>query len=168
MLGVNLVFAGFALSLNGIGYRLELDQKAKGFANLLVGIVIGLNAIFQTLQASNHITFGFAAAMWLFALNYFVIAAHTLSGANNWNVFGIYGLFAAIVSLVFAVESIVIGGHWIMIYLWFMWALLWGQSFVAIILKHKGVDKLTPHILIINGIFSTFIPGFLMLLGIIF
>ena len=33
--------------------------------------------------------------------------------------------------------------------------------------SNKNVDKYTPHILILNGIASTFIPGFLILLGII-
>jgi len=165
ILGVNLLFAGFALTLNGASYYTAIDNKAKGIVNILVGIVIGINAVFQTAQASCHVTFGFSAAMWLFALNYFIIAAHIFFNSDNWKVFGMYGLFASVVSFTFAVESIIIGGPWIMIYLWSMWGILWMQSFFAIVLGSKAVDKLTPHILILNGITSTFIPGFLILLG---
>ena len=167
MLGVNLLFAGFALTLNGVGYLTTLDNKAKAFANILVGIIIGINAVFQTASASCHVTFGFSAAMWLFSLNYLVIAAHILFKSENWKVFGMYGLFASVVSFTFAVEAIVTGAPGVMVYLWGMWGILWAQSFFAIMLGSKAVDKFTPHILIINGIASTFVPGFLILLGII-
>jgi len=167
MLGVNLLFAGFALTLNGISYRIRVDDKAKGMANILVGIVIAINAIFQTRAATNHITYGFSAAMWLFALNYFIIAAHIFFKADNWKVFGLYGIFASVVSLIFAGDTFINSGPWEMIYMWLMWAVLWAQSFFAIVPEIKRIDKFTPHILIINGIASTFIPGFLILLGII-
>ena len=167
MLGVNLIFAGFALTLNGVSYLTKVDDKAKGMANILVGCVIAINAVFQTAMAADHVTFGFAAAMWLFALNYLVIGAHIFFKADNWKVFGLYGLFAAVVSLVFAGDTFVNNGPWEMIYMWLMWAILWAQSFFAIMLGIKAIDKFTPHILIINGIASTFIPGFLILFGII-
>ena len=167
MLGVNLLFAGFALTLNGFSYLTKVDDKAKGMANILVGIVIAINAVFQTAMATDHVTFGFSAAMWLFALNYFIIAAHIFFKADNWKVFGLYGLFASVVSLVFAGDTLVNNGPWEMAYMWIMWAVLWAQSFFAIVLSIKTVDKITPHILIINGIASTFIPGLLILLGFI-
>jgi len=146
---------------------MKVDDKAKGMVNVLVGIVIAINAVFQTAGADCHVTFGFSAAMWLFALNYFVIAAHIFFKAENWKVFGLYGLFAAVVSLVFAADTIVNSGPWEMIYMWLMWAVLWAQSFFAIVPELKVVDKFTPHILILNGVASTFVPGFLILLGII-
>ena len=167
MLGVNLLFAGFALTLNGVSYLTAVDNKAKGMANVLVGVVIAINAIFQAAQATNHVTFGFSAAMWLFALNYFIIAAHIFFKAENWKVFGIYSLFASVVSIVFAADTIINGGPGEMVYMWLMWAVLWAQSFFAIVAGSKAIDRLTPHILILNGIASTFIPGFLILLGVI-
>ena len=167
MLGVNLVFAGFALSLNGMSYFVSVDDRVKGLANVLVGFVIGINAVFQTSGATDHVTFGFAAAMWLFALNYFVIAAHIFFKSDNWKVFGLYGLFAAIVSIIFGLETVVNSGPWEMIFMWFMWAILWGQGFLAILLEFKKVDKFIPHVLILNGVASTFVPGILILLGII-
>lgn len=167
MLGINLLFAGFVLTLNGFSYFVEVDNKTKGVVNLLVGVIIGINAVFQTAFGTNHVEFGFAAAMWLFSANYFIIAAHTLLNSVNWKVFGLYGLFASITSFVFAGEAIVVGAPVVFIYLWCMWGILWLQGFIAIVLENKKVDKFTPHILIINGVASTFIPGFLILLGVI-
>jgi len=167
MLGINLLFAGFALTLNGVSYLTKVDDRVKGAANVLVGLIIAINAVFQVAAADSPITHGFAAAMWLFALNYFIIAAHIFFKADNWKVFGLYSLFAAIVSFVFAGDTAITGGPWEMIYLWGMWGILWVQSFLAILCGNKAVDKLTPHVLILNGIASTFVPGFLILLGII-
>ena len=167
MLGINLLFAGFALTLNGVSYITKVDDRVKGAANALVGLIIAINAVFQVASATDHITHGFAAAMWLFALNYFIIAAHIFFKADNWKVFGLYGLFASIVSFVFMGDTLVSGGPWEMVYMWAMWGILWVQGFLSILVGSKAIDKLTPHVLILNGIASTFIPGFLILLGII-
>ena len=167
LLGVNLLFAGFALTLNGVSYLIPVDNRAKGMANVFVGMIIGINAIFQTAQASDHVTYGFAAAMWLFALNYFIISAHIFLNCGNWKVFGLYGLFASIVSFTFAGEALITGAPLVLVYLWCMWGLLWAQTFGSVLMENKTIDKCTPHILIINGLASTFIPGFLILLGLI-
>ena len=167
MLGINLLFAGFALTLNGISYLTKVDDRVKGAANALVGLIIAINAIFQTAAAYGHVTHGFAAAMWLFALNYFIIAAHIFFKADNWKVFGLYGLFASIVAFVFAGDTLINSGPWEMIYMWAMWGILWAQGFVSILCGSKTADRLTPHVLILNGIASTFVPGFLILLGVI-
>jgi len=167
LLGVNLLFAGFALTLNGISYYMAVDNKVKGMANVLVGLIISINAVFQTSAAADHVAFGYSAAMWLFALNYFIIAAHIFFGSENWKAFGLYGLFASLVSFTFMGEAIVTGAPWEMIYMWGMWGVLWAQSFFASMLGVKAIDKFTPHILIVNGVASTFVPGFLILLGVI-
>lgn len=167
LLGVNLVFAGFVLTLNGLSYKIEVDSKTKGAANLLVGIVIAINAILQTVIANSYFEFGFAAAIWLFSLNYLMIAFHIFYQSENWQVFGIYSLFAAVFSIIFAINNLVYNGPWELVYMWIMWAILWGQSFVAITLKCHKADKLSGAVLVINGIMSTFIPGVLILLGII-
>jgi len=167
VLGVNLVFAGFALTLNGVSYLMPVDNKVKGVVNLSVGLIIAINAVIQTTLASDHISFGFAAAMWMFALNYFIIAAHIFFNSENWKAFGLFSLFASTVSFTFAGDTFFSGGPTVMVYLWLMWACLWLQSFGALLLDSKPVDKLSPYILITNGIASTFVPGLLILLGII-
>lgn len=167
MLGVNLVFAGFALTLNGFSYFVQVDDRVKALVNLLVGAVIAVNAVFQTALSTNHVGFGFAAATWMFAINYFIIAAHIFWGSKNWKIFGLYSLFACIISFTFAGDTLLGGGPAVMVYLWLMWAILWLQSFVALLLGIKSVDKLSPYVLITNGIASTFVPGLLILLGVI-
>ena len=164
------MFAGFALTLNGLSYLMAVDERVRAVINIFVGAIIAINAVLQTqiaIATGEHAAFGFAAATWLFAINYFVIAAHLHFKATNWKAFGLYSLFASIVSLTFAVEVVVLGGPGILVYLWLMWALLWAQSCLAILAEIKMVDKLTPHVLITNGVASTFVPGLLILLGVI-
>jgi len=170
MLGINLLFAGFALTLNGLSYRTTIDNRLRAIVNILVGVVIGANAIIQVMYAQAFWDYGYAAAMWLFALNYFFIAAHILLKAEDWKIFGIFSGFAALVSLIFMGEAIFLvvdgaEGIAVMIYLWAMWMLLWAQSCLSIFIK--SFDKLTPATLIINGVASTFVPGALILLGVI-
>ena len=167
MLGVNLLFAGFALTLNGVSYLVPVDNKAKACVNTFVGTIIAINAVFQTAWATDYVTFGFSAAMWLFALNYFIIAAHIFLESTNWKAFGLYGLFASIVSFTFMANTVITGGPVEMVYMWFMWAILWAQSFYSSFMGNEAIDKYSPHILILNGIASTFVPGFMILLGMI-
>jgi hypothetical protein len=167
VLGDNLLFAGFALTLHGVSYIIAVDDKVKGVVNALVGLIIAINAVFQTSMSTDHVGFGYAAAMWLFASNYFIIAAHIFCQSENWKAFGLYGLFAALVSFTFAGDTALGGGPWEMTYMWCMWGVLWAQGFGSSLLGMKAVDRFSPHILILNGVASTFIPGFLILLGVI-
>jgi len=175
MLGINLIFAGFVLTLNGVGYFKKIDDKAKAVINLLVGVIIAINAVIQVVFAMQveygaYLFFGFAAAGWLFAMNYFVLAAHILLKSESWNGFGLYGLFASLVSVAFAVYTFVTANgnvHLILLgVLWVLWAILWAQTFASIFLGSKKIDKITPHTLIFMGIVSTFVPGILILTGV--
>ena len=170
MLGINLIFAGFALSLNGLSYFVTVDERARSLVNVFVGAIIAINAIMQTqiaIESSTHTAFGFAAATWLFAINYFVIAAHIHFKSNNWKVFGLYSVFASAIALSFAIDNLLTSGPAVMLYLWLMWAILWAQSGLAIMTGLKVVDRLTPYVLLANGIASTFVPGILMVHGMI-
>ena len=176
MLAINIIFAGFVLTLNGISFfeKAKIDQKVKGAANALVGVLIAINAVLQTISATTFYEFGFAAAMWLFAANYLILAFYIFLKAENYGTFGVFSAFATIVSLIFAIEQIITlasaYGHWmngIFIFLWGMWALLWLQSFLSTFFNNKFINKLTPYILIANGVLSTFVPGMLMVLGVI-
>ena len=122
MLGINLLFAGFILILNGIGGLRELNPKMHGVANILVGMVVGIDAIFQTSHSKGTIDFGHVAVMWIFSLNYILIAAHSFISPPDWLILGVYEIFASLVCAAFAYQS------WkqhngVLLYLWVMWGL---------------------------------------------
>jgi acid-activated urea channel len=144
----------------------KIDEKLKLSANLLVGFIVAVDSIIQTIIGKNGGSYGQAAAMWVFAMNYFIIAAHTHFKPNDWKVFGLYELFAATFCFVSAWKIYSTEHNLILVTLWLLWGLLWGQGFASKLLVRK-LEKLTPYFLIFSGIFSTFIPGLLMMLEII-
>ena len=165
MLGINLLFAGFALSLNGVSYFVKIDRKMIGFANLIVGLIIALNSIIGVVQASGIADYSNAAGGFLFAVNYILIFVSHIK-EDNFKMFGFFELFATVVSIIYAVST-ALSGVYILTYLWAMWALLWLEGFLDSFCGVKGMSKVSPIILIANGVLSTFVPGVLILLGII-
>ena len=165
MLGINLVFAGFALSLNGVSYFTKIDRKMIGFANLVVGLIIFINSVIGVLQANCIADYSNAAGGFLFAVNYILIFISHIK-EDVFKMFGFFELFATIVSLIYVVST-ALSGVYILTYLWAMWAVLWFEGFLDSFCNVKGMAKVSPFILIANGILSTFVPGILILLGII-
>lgn len=165
MLGINLLFAGLALSINGVAYYVKFDRKVLGFVNLIVGLIIFINSIVGVLQASQITDYSNSAGGFLFAVNYILLyISHTKE--DNFKVFGFFELFACIVSVVYMISS-AIEGVYILTYLWLMWEVLWFEGFLDSFCGIKVMSKISPIVLIANGLFSTFIPGILILLGII-
>ena len=165
MLGINLLFAGFALSLNGVSYFVKIDRKMIGFANLIVGLIILTNSIIGVVQATGIADYSNAAGGFLFAVNYILIFISHIK-EDNFKLFGFFELFATIVSLIYTVTT-AIAGVYILTYLWAMWAVLWFEGFLDSFCGIRAMSKVSPIILLANGLFSTFVPGVLILLGII-
>ena len=165
MLGINLMFAGFALSLNGVSYYVKINRKMIAFANLLVGAIIFINSVIGVLQAASIADYSNSAGGFLFAVNYLLIFISHIK-EDTFKLFGFYELFAFIVSAIYVVST-AINGIYILTYLWAMWAILWFEGFLDSFCNIKNMDRISPIFLIANGILSTFVPGILILLGII-
>ena len=165
MLGINLLFAGFALSLNGLSYYVKMDRKMIAFANLLVGAIIFINSIIGVFEATSIADYSNSAGGFLFAVNYLLIFISHIK-EDTFKLFGFYELFASIVSAIYVIST-AISGIYILTYLWAMWAVLWFEGFLDSFCNVKTMSKISPIILIANGILSTFVPGILILLGII-
>lgn len=163
-----MLFAGFALFLNGISYLVPLNRKMLGLVNLfcaffmLVNTAIGLG--FAPGDIGNYAN---AAAGFAFALNFLILGVHHLTEATDFTLFGWFSFVMCLSSLAFMTQVIVTRGPWILIYLWAMWAALWGQAFIASGLKSKAVDKLSPYFVIGNSVLSLLAPAFLILFGIL-
>ena len=48
--------------------------------------------------------------------------------------------------------------------IWYLWAILWGTSFVEDIC-HKKLGKFVPYLQVFEGVVTAWIPGVLMLIG---
>ena len=160
MLGVCLLFVGIVLINNGMCNLYKLDGKATAVMNLLTGgLSVFINAV--NLVMGNYYAAGTGL---LFGFTYLFVAFMKL-----WNLnpipFAWFSTFVAINALVFGTIEGIAGSTALGITaIWYLWAVLWGTSFVEDIL-HKKLGKFVPALQIFEGIVTAWIPGLLMLIG---
>ncbi len=178
MLGVVLLYVGAVLINNGYCTLANVDKKASAVMKIFAG---ALGVVAQTItlvmanispisQGSNGVvsvdTFQWYAAATglLFAFTYLWQAANDL-----WDLdvrpYGIYCLFVAINAVLCSYLSYInFDGDVRFTFIWLAWALLWLTAPIEINLK-KPLGKFAPTLAIVCGIFTAWIPGALMLVG---
>ena len=103
-------------------------------------------------------TYLFVAMMNIFDLNPLPFAWFSSFVAVNAVVFGI-------VEGVTGSEALGIVPDWRWAAIWWLWAVLWGTSFVTDIMGKK-LGKFVPCLQVFEGIVTAWIPGVLLLLGV--
>ncbi len=179
MLGVCLLYVGAVLINNGYCSLAGVPKKSSAVMKIFAG-VIGL--IIQTIAlvmgnvspaAQGSVTgfattdtfqFYAAATGLLFAFTYLWQAAMDL-----WNLdgrpYGIYCGFVAVNAIFFSYLSYIqFDGDIRFTFIWLAWAVLWLTATVEINMK-KPLGKFTPVLAILEGIFTAWIPGVMMLTG---
>ena len=141
ILGFNMLFAGFALFLNGVSYYVAFNRKILGYVNMCAAFFIIINTSFGLEFAADVADYANAAAAFAFALNFLIIGIHHIKEADDFVLFGWFSLLMSIVSVAFIIYSITQDFGWLFIYLWSMWAILWGQAFIASALKELHTWK---------------------------
>ena len=166
MLGVCLLFVGIVLINNGMCTLYKLDGKATAVMNLLTGgLSVFINAV--NLVMGNYYAAGTGL---LFGFTYLFVAFMKL-----WNLspvpFAWFSTFVAINAVVFGTIEGITGSSalgitpdWRWAAIWYLWAILWGTSFVEDIC-HKKLGKFVPVLQVFERIVTACIPGLLMLIG---
>ena len=144
MLGVVLLYVGIVLINNGIARITNIDSKSAAVMNVFVGLLsIIINII--TIVHGDFILiddvgdFYSAATGLLFGFTYLFVAVNSIFNLDN-RLYGWYSLFAII---------------------WILWGILWLTGFIENVLKKEL--KFVPYLAIFEGIFTAWIPGFLIL-----
>ena len=138
MLGVCLLFVGIVLINNGICNFYKVDGKSLAVMNIFTG-GLSLFINFVNLVQGNY----FAWFSTFVAINAVVFG--TLEGFTGSTALGIQPDI-----------------RWAAI--WYLWAILWGTSFVEDIMGKK-LGKFVPALQVFEGIVTAWIPGVLMLIG---
>ena len=167
-----MFFAGFALFLNGVSYFVPFNRKMLGYVNLFAAAFMSVNTLAGLYFAPEEMSGNYAnaAAGCAFALNFLILGVHHIKEMTDFSLFGWFALLMSIVSATFLVQACIAvpsDWDWLFIYLWSMWAVLWGQAFIASGLKIKAVDKLSPYIILANAVFSLIVPALLILFGVL-
>ncbi|WP_282192876.1 AmiS/UreI family transporter [Romboutsia ilealis] len=165
MLGVVLLYVGIVLINNGIARITNIDSKSAAVMNIFVGLLsIIINII--TIVHGDFILiddvgdFYSAATGLLFGFTYLFVAVNSIFNLDN-RLYGWYSLFVAINTIPAAWIDFYINGDWKMAIIWILWGILWLTGFIENVLKKEL--KFVPYLAIFEGIFTAWIPGFLIL-----
>ena len=165
MLGVCLLFVGIVLINNGMCTLYHVDGRSAAVMNIFTG-GLSLFINFVNLVQGNYYAAGTGL---LFCFTYLFVAVNKFLNANPIP-FAWFSTFVAVNAVIFGTIEGFIGSaalditpdlRWAGI--WYLWAILWGTSFVEDICGKK-LGKFVPCLQVFEGVVTAWIPGVMMLL----
>lgn len=167
MLGVCLLFVGIVLINNGVCSLAKVDQKSAAAMNIMTGgLSLFINLV--NLIEGNYYAAGTGL---LFCFTYLFVAMMNIFDLNPLP-FAWFSSFVAVNAVVFGVIEGVSGSaelgitpDWRWAAIWWLWAVLWGTSFVTDIMGKK-LGKFVPCLQVFEGIVTAWVPGVMLLLGV--
>ena len=174
MLGAILLYVGVVLIVNGIGRLTKIDPKATAVMNLFTGalsVIMNFGTLLITqagvgLQSGSNSCYYTSATGLLFGFTYLFIGINSIFNLEG-RAYGWYCLFVTITTVPAGLISWGDGKNIyniLMALIWWAWGVLWLTGWIELVLKKEL--KFTPYLSILEGVFTAWIPGFLILLGI--
>ena len=167
MLGLVLFFVGAVLCLNGLWLMGRIGDNEISIINYLVGGITLLACLFLAFgPGADAGSIKAAALTLLFTFTYLWVAANRTNGADGRGL-GWFSLFVAITAVPVTLQTLAgantTWGYWFAI-CWAAWALLWFLFFVLLALK-KPIAKFVGGVTLAEGVFTGWLPGYLLLNG---
>lgn len=166
MIGLVLLYVGGVLFLNGIWILGEISDNEIGVMNVFAGLVGILGAFYLAFVKNDPASIAAGAEVLLFAFTYLWVAWNRWNGADGRGL-GWYCLFVAVIAaptgyLVLSGASstweVWLGADWL------AWAVLWFLFWLMLYVK-APVVKLTGWVTVLEGIFTAWLPAYLLLMG---
>lgn len=167
MLGLVLLYVGAVLLINGLVMLGQISNKEATIMNLFTGFVGVSVALYNMFVATAPTGIQSAAFGLLFAFTYLWIAYNNITRQDGRGL-GWFSLFVAITAIAVTIDSFISALSFRDFWLatsWGCWAMLWFGFFL---LGARGKNTLTrpmAYLAIFEGIFTAWIPGYLMLSG---
>lgn len=169
LLGLNLLWVGAVLFLNGVWLLGKIDDKEISIINIFVGglsLIVALTIALNAQATLDAIQAG--AFTLLFSLTYLWVAFGRYNGADGRGL-GWYSLFVSITAIPIAIstfqDAATVWDFWFGV-CWASWCILWFMYFLLLALR-KPIQKITGWTTLIMGIYTGWIPGYLLLDGIL-
>lgn len=167
--GFSLLYVGAVLCLNGLWLLGRIGDREiwvinlfSGFVTLLVALQLAFGA-----DASAESIKG-AALLLLFTFTYFWVAFNRFNGSDGRGL-GWFSLFVAVTAVPVAIETLhnatSTWGMWLG-FCWIAWAVLWAMFFVLLALQ-KPIVKMTGTMAVAQGVLTGWLPGYLLLSGVL-
>lgn len=165
MLGVVLLYVAIVLINNGICRLSNIDLKSASVMNIFVGslsVILNIIIIINGEETGIFNNFYSAATGLLFGFTYLFIGCNNLFNLDL-RPYGWYSLFVAINSIPAAYLSYTSGikENVQFAIIWVAWGVLWLTGFIETVLKIEL--KFVPYLAIAEGIFTAWIPAWLIL-----
>lgn len=161
MLGVSLLYVGAVLAINGIGRLTDIDGKSLAVMNFFAG---GLSVIANIILLVSGEYYAAATGL-LFGFTYLFIGFNAVFGLDG-RVLGWFSLFVAINTIPASLLSLLKDQEPLFFAVWLAWGVLWLLIFIESVLK-KDLKNTVPILLISEGIFTAWIPAWLLLQNVI-
>lgn len=167
LLGLSLFYVGAVLILNGLWMLGRIADREITIINLFTGGLTLLISLKLALgEGADAASIKAAALSLLFSFTYLWVAFNRLTGADGRGL-GWFSLFVAITAIPVAIDSLRMASatwDWWLGLSWAAWAVLWLLFFVLLALQ-KPIARLTASVAISQGIFTGWLPGYLLLTG---
>ena len=167
MANVMLFYVVEVLFCNGLWLLGQIEDKEIKVIDTFVG-GLGLVIVLLLLLAGTPGDFKLAAQLLLFAFTYLWVAWNRVTEADGRGL-GWFCLFVAVTAIptgyIVQQGATTTFGVWLAID-WYAWGILWFMFFLLLVMK-KEIVKLTGWVTLLQGIFTAWLPGFLLLEGFI-
>ena len=163
------MYVGSVLFLNGIWLMGRIGDREIAIINIFVGGLTALVSAFLAFGPNADATSIKAAALTLlFTFTYLWVAYNRFHDVDGRGL-GWYSLFVAITVVPVALDTLInattLWGYWFGL-CWAAWAVLWFMFFLLLAMQ-KPIAKVTGAVTSIQGILTGWLPGYLLLEGIL-
>jgi len=169
LLGLSLLYVGAVLCLNGLWLLGRIGDKEIWVINVFSGGVTLLISLQMAFGANaDAASIKGAALTMLFSFTYLWVAFNRFNGADGRGL-GWFSLFVAITAIPVAIETLQTAtttwGIWFGLS-WAAWAVLWFMFFLLLSMQ-KQIAQMTGVLALLCGIFTGWLPGLLLLNGVL-
>ncbi|GGI54718.1 AmiS/UreI family transporter [Oxalicibacterium solurbis] len=167
--GLSLLYVGAVLFLNGLWLLDRIGDREIWVINIFAGGITLLVALRMAFGAdADAESIRGAALTLLFTFTYLWVALNRFNGADGRGL-GWFSLFVAITVVPVTFDALshaeTIRDIWLGLS-WASWAVLWFMFFL-LLAKGRNIARQTGIVTVLLGIFTGWLPGWLMLDGIL-
>lgn len=169
LLGLALLYVGAVLCLNGLWLMGRIQDQEIGIINVFAGGITLLVALYSAFgPGADAASIKAAALTLLFSFTYLWVAFNRYSNADGRGL-GWFSLFVAITVVPVSLQTFQgassLWDFWFAL-CWAAWALLWFMFFLLLVRGAK-IANATGTVAILEGVLTGWLPGFLLLSGLI-
>jgi len=169
LLGLSLFYVGAVLFLNGLWLLGRIEDREIWVINLFSGTVAFLVSLHMAFSGGADLaSIKGAAITLLFSFTYFWVALNRFNGADGRGL-GWFSLFVAITVIPVAIDTLRGASTTWEVWFglcWAAWAVLW-LMFFALLALQRNIARITGVVAIMLGIATGWLPGYLLLDGVL-